>query len=740
MKTLKQLFILLSMATVSSTFANGLNRNDFVPVGQGSPSFKTNDNYFYSNILKKCEGELPAISWKNIGKSGDSIWQNSVSSIDGIVSKKKNELPQSLQSYLSSLSDTEEAQTTNEPSLADRQKNELKRLMRANCMKQNPESVYTDGDGVERRRLNIPQTIPMDLSECEQIITGVDSTTFGTAFNEFNTAATAGASTVIDAGGTMSDLAQQYEGLSPKEKKLIGGAFSELLIHCELAKTVLAGTDFEDPDALSSESVDSSSGAMMACMNSPNPQQCMMQNSGSKVSCKNNGVETQDFVQCKKITTWLEGFTIAKQGLQMTQQVRVLDNQMDMQADIMQKQTQEGGVGIKDTLEVQKEGVEQQAGMANERATFDAAKAAILAGMISEMPTREKLLTSCEKSFTKAKESVLGYADQAINDEDAKAGYKEMLTGADADNPSQITARSACNKLVIKTSVVMNQKARSKFKLAAFQAGTDAVANIAKGAILNKQADKIGDAIDDIEDHTPPEFNPWANYEDAMASECIANPDAEGCIQAQEQYQDYYGGNFRINGDRGVNSQGTNLSDISGRDGDLDGASGSDGPRNLIPNSFGSINTPGSESNEFADAPVAAGSMKKVNGGAGGGGGGSAGAVSAPGGAPNTGGGKNAASSQLGKGVKVKFSGTGGGSLAFRGGRGLANAGKKRTDGNPLSNLFGKKGKNNKGKLMDFRGPASGIGSKKGSIFNMISNRYNSVAKDKRLKEYKLTK
>ena len=132
--------------------------------------------------------------------------------------------------------------------------------------------------------------------------------------------------------------------------------------------------------------------------------------------------------------------------------------------------------------------------------------------------------------------------------------------------------------------------------------------------------------------------------------------------------------------------------------------------------------------------------MKKSSGGgAGGGGGGKAGAVSAPGRAPNTGGGPGGRKSQVGKGVKVKFGGTGGGSLAFRSGRGLATAGKKRANGNPLSNLFGKKGKGKKGKTMNFgRGPASGIGSKKGSIFQMISNGYNSAQKKKLLKEYKL--
>ncbi|MCP4912870.1 MAG: hypothetical protein GY909_07105 [Oligoflexia bacterium] len=748
-KTFTIITLSLAMNFIHADSLNdGLKRGSFAKIdGSGDPN--VTQPFGYSNLVQLCEGELPTNEKleDNIGaKNFDSVFGSSIQKlklsiwdVDGKVTKR--DFPSVLESDAQAfLAVPGTGGNSNQTTPTSQTQRDIDRVMRARLG-----SVCAPAGGTRLSIESCTQTLKDMRDQMGLSATDYPDSVLANTVNQVLPSIPESGAAPTAAQQLQSDLrviSENRAGLKLEQKQAIAKEYGRRLKVCNALFKTLSAEPFQDDDARSSEDVESSSGAMMACVNSPNPQQCMMQSAGSKVTCKNKGVETQDFVQCKKITNWLEGFTIAKQGLQMTQQVRVLDNQMDMQADLLAKQRETGTVGTKDALEVQKEGVEQQANMANERAVFDGAKAAILAGMINDMPTKKKLYESCNSAITQDERNMT--ASNILATPSSGDGLddtaREAIHKAFDDGVKEI--EDSCQYVIYdgKTSLVMNQKARSKFKLAAFKAGTDAAANIAKGAILNDQADQIGDAINDIEEYTPPEFNPWANYEDAKASECIANPDADGCIQAQEQYSDFYGGNLRLNGDRGINSEGVNVGGTENSDGDSDAFAGGDTNRGLIPNSFGDILPEGSQSNEFEGPAVAAGTMKKSSGGgAGGGGGGKAGAVSAPGKAPNTGGGPGGRKSQVGKGVKVKFGGTGGGSLAFRSGRGLATAGKKRANGNPLSNLFGKKGKGKKGNTMDFgRGPASGIGSKKGSIFKMISNRYDAVHKDKRLKEYKL--
>ncbi len=69
------------------------------------------------------------------------------------------------------------------------------------------------------------------------------------------------------------------------------------------------------------------------------------------------------------------------------------------------------------------------------------------------------------------------------------------------------------------------------------------------------------------------------------------------------------------------------------------------------------------------------------------------------------------------------------------GGFGINKPGAKTADnGNPFGKLFDKGGAKGGGS-MAFRNPAS-VGSKSDNLFNIITNRYNSVSTDKRLIEY----
>ena len=67
---------------------------------------------------------------------------------------------------------------------------------------------------------------------------------------------------------------------------------------------------------------------------------------------------------------------------------------------------------------------------------------------------------------------------------------------------------------------------------------------------------------------------------------------------------------------------------------------------------------------------------------------------------------------------------------------GLGSAAKKTQNAtNPLEGLFNKQGPKASGDVLDFRGVAS-INDKDKDLFKLISNRYETVTKSKRLMEY----
>jgi len=281
--------------------------------------------------------------------------------------------------------------------------------------------------------------------------------------------------------------------------------------------------------------------------------------------------------------------------------------------------------------------------------------------------------------------------------------------------------------------VFVNGHIADQMKALATQAAIESAANFAKGAMLNKMAGQVGDAIKDIESFEPPEFEQFVPGENAppTVNMCLADPTRAGCpdVSGQVGYQGFAGQNFNATVGGAVDAAQA-LPNFGDEDEINNGASRGGNPTDgLVPNSFGSATTPFERDGSFKDGKVTAGAYKsKAGATGGGGGGGGGGGASPPGQAPQTGSGDNKPSSGI-TNAKVKMKGDG---LATVGGRGRLGARKSKSK-NPFAKLLGKKTPKNG--VLNFRGVASL--KKNGNLFQMISKRYGDVHSDKRLLEYK---
>lgn len=534
-----------------------------------------------------------------------------------------------------------------------------------------------------------------------------------------------------------------------KEELAIKIAHQMLLCEAYRVSTDAANYDYnqnyEEFEGDRDEAVKSKFGAMgLECANQPTPQAkqtCMMQAQQQEpVTCSHAGPETHDFLQCKRIVNFMDTFVIGKEVMQVQQGVRAGLHQNDLQDELMQKQLSGEGVQITDAMGAQADSLQQQGNLAYEMAAFDAAKAGTLLTMINSFPKPSSMIDQCKEAMT----NMYGTKGNAVskiksgvvnNDEVANLFSQELAEKLPAEKledycifaiSTNKSAGGGDNKLF------MNQKIMESVKSAAMKAGLEAVANGAKGMLLHDQAGLVKDAMKDIEEFAPPEF-PVAEQMPETASECLVNPDAEGCIAPSTPgFEGFRDGGFNANiggsASLGTPGQEGNLNDQGNA---VAGATN----RDLLPEDFGVIEGDGNGSNDFVDGAAAPGSIKagQVAGGGGGGvgGGGGGGGFGGGGGADR----KPAGEKPSGKrDIDIKTKGSG---LAAVGGRGRI-GGSRKKPANPFSKLLGKKGGKGNGTL-NFRGPAQ-VGGKNGSIFQMISNRYDSVAKKDRLLKYEMKK
>ncbi|OUR97160.1 hypothetical protein A9Q84_12600 [Halobacteriovorax marinus] len=462
-----------------------------------------------------------------------------------------------------------------------------------------------------------------------------------------------------------------------------------------------------------------------------------------KVKCEAVGYETQDYVACKKAVTAYDIIFIGRKAVETVQGMDYMDETMDIQTEMAKNAQTDAAAGLK----AQKKTIEKKAEMARVRAASETAAAAVLATALYNMPNIEKIKESCDAAGKSVDQK--GAIERIRKDFDIQMEkIADTFTTGDyqleenSDENGEVIAFSAESNCQIHIgnlgngashAMVNNEDAKEGMQQALIDAGMQAVTMLGTAEILDKQAGRVGDAIKGVQDHEPESLA--YDGEDILATECQLNPGADNCVNAQfERGVDYYDQGINVDGMQFATSDATqNLDDPSQRS--VNSASDATSRQGAVGGLGDTIN--GVEKGSgLADAPAGAASIKAsgTNGiGSGGGGGGAGGGgASAPSNGSAKSGGGGGSKPYVGSSKKLGYSG-GGGSLSYRGG---SKRTRKAKSANPFANLFGKKGKK-KGGVMNFRGMASKIGPKNGSIFNMISKRYSSISKDERLEEYK---
>jgi hypothetical protein len=513
-----------------------------------------------------------------------------------------------------------------------------------------------------------------------------------------------------------------------------------------------------------------------------------------KIECKAAGPETQDWSACKTLLTTYNAAAIGQVVTQEAQKLDYMDKELDTQTDLMADGGKDPTKALKSQetmVRKQAQIANQRAAFHGAKlAALMAAKEAMPTKdqVYGECTGSNNILTSVgllrkqyhhyvgalktyagllvgtsavefkipysnttdpgTNSTDKLKVNLQGSFSEAfpngnvniasLPDSDAAVGPVGDTWAYDSANGSNTQGQkfsdknSVCDAAIYDgTNVIMNSKAIEQANMAMIQAGVDMAANVAKGQILDNQADRIADAADGIKQFDPGEM-PMFQEEDAKVTACQADPTSAECLQLENtRGVGYAGSSFNFNGASRATTPGQ-ISDDGDGSGDSS-ASSSNTNRGDVKSKMGrgiaSINKGGGLDGIAGKAGVKKGGNPAEAGGGGGGGGG--GAAPPSGGGVRGGGGAGGARSAY-SASKVRYRG-GAGGLSFSGsGRGSSSA-KKKSD-NPFASLLGKKG--GKGGTMDgFRNPAS-IGAQNGSLFQMISKRYSVVAEKKQLLEY----
>jgi len=498
-----------------------------------------------------------------------------------------------------------------------------------------------------------------------------------------------------------------------------------------------------------------------------------------KIKCKSEGVETQDYPQCKKMVTAYDAIFAGRKVIDAAQSLKYQDDMMDAQMDMQKNMAEDSTAGLK----YQKDAVESQAKMLNQKAAVEGVALGVMMKYYSDMPDSDALVSTATTGQTKTiteanyaqlvesyemytnslakalepfhKKGLIYFSESETTETQRINGKRVQIDMEDSVIPLALYAgkgkgSSGLAVGVIETTyenevndyisggthaLLQNQAAKQKMKAAMVQAGIDVAKYMAQSNLMDKQAGRIQDAINSVEEFQPEDIA--YDQQDVLTTECTINPSAPKCRSSQlETEQGYYDGGINITGFQGgtaAESGNNNLDDASNAVGDGDG-----GPlNNTTTPGLGGIDTNVAKSNGLIDGKLGAATSKKGEGGSGGGGGGGGSAPSgaAPSGGGGGGGGQQAIPGGSSGGKKFAYSG-GGNSLSFSSGS-RRKASKKKAK-NPFASLFGK-GKKPRGGVLNYRGLASKeIGNKRGSLFQMISSRYDNISKEKRLMEYKL--
>lgn len=466
-----------------------------------------------------------------------------------------------------------------------------------------------------------------------------------------------------------------------------------------------------------------------------------------KLICSSLGYETQDYKACSTASNFYDTVFLSRKAVETAQQFQYMDKSMDIQTEMAQNVQTDATAGLK----AQKQDIQQKAEMARTRAATETAAVGALWAAMEEIPTLDEIGAECESNIERIsksneiknfEETITSYYKKTVEEKIGDTNIKEDGSKTDSllDQALSSYLVGACEKYVINVgssashALIQNAGARDVIEQALIDAGVNIATMLGTAEILDKQASRVGDAIKLVDEHEPESLA--YDSEDLLVTECQVNPGSENCVSAQyERGVGYHNDGISVSGMQFATSDSTLPIEETSRNSDVTSDSTD---RSTSIGGIGSTIDPVDQAGGLADTPTGAASIASTgaNGiGAGGGGGGSGGGgASAPANGSARTGGQGGSKPYVGSSKKLKYS-SGGGGLSFSSGSTRKVASKSKS-ANPFSKLFGKKG-TKKNDVLNFRGVASGVGSKSGSIFQMISKRYSAVSKDKRLEEYK---
>lgn len=477
-------------------------------------------------------------------------------------------------------------------------------------------------------------------------------------------------------------------------------------VACE---SVLHSMSFYDRDWTDQEMITEQTGSKAAAPAAAAGQQAgaaSVAASTSSIKCQSAGIETVDFIPCRKFQVQLD-LIDAVQGIAYgTQQIVYQEKISDAQAKHATDENTATGA-----LKATRDSLQMQQDMYQQRTVVDATKLAYLVSIYNEMPKSEEVIAKCERLVTK--------------------------DGASMGLPAPIEKES-CKAAVLAGrggfALNMNGAQMDAMKAKLVQIAAQAGSSLLLSSLLGKRAKDVDNAIAKIDAFKP--LDPYVvSEEDAASTFCKQNPGLAQCLTGGlERTFDQIGDNVITFGDGGA---ATNYAGANANPDGLSSGETSTTADGTSTKPMGSIISSAVQDNSIEDSNAAkvttSGAGSKGSGG-GGGGGGSAGGGG--GGAPP---GQQAGSSAVNL-AKAPTYGGGSGSIAMMGGFGIN---KPKSDAKVEDNPFGKLfGKDNKAAgVVNFRDPASNkVGGKDDNLFDMITNRYKSVSADKRLIEYELAK
>lgn len=429
--------------------------------------------------------------------------------------------------------------------------------------------------------------------------------------------------------------------------------------------------------------------------------------SSSAIKCKSEGIETLDYVACKKFATQLDIIDAVQTAAQGAQELVYADKMMDASAKYAKEENSATGA-----LKATGESLEKQQDMYQQRTAVDATKLAYMYSIYNDMPKTEDIVAKCDNIGSISGDTTgLGKIDKNVCLKAVRAGQGGF-------------------------ALAQNQSQRDAMKSKLITIATSAGSNAILANLLGKRADDVKDAIAQIDDFKPTDPT-LITEEDALTTYCKLNPGVEKCLtQDLSRTFDTLNDNIITFGEGGT---GTSYGNSNGINPGAITDTGTDSTKRTSVAPVGSIIASAAKDNSIEASSAATVSDGKAPSGGGGGGG------VGGGGSGGGGGGTPAAPAQGGVAAAVQgktptYSG-GAGSISVVGGLGLNKAkGDGKTEDNPFGKLFGKDTPKGTG-VVNFRDIASQkVGDKGDNLFDMISKRYSTVAADKRLLEYELAK